>query len=222
MTLVEIDLTKEPVCLQELQAIPEMTYENLAGECKEDVINLLKISQNNLCAYCQKGIENVMTIEHYIAQTDLANNGHNLQLNFSNFLGVCLGQFRYDRLSKRAVVHCDSGRGNTLLNIDPRIQGHIDTISYTDDFFIISSNDEFNRDLGEVLNLNIDGICDLRQKTFNDYFVRISEIWSGDQPMEFYHKALRDMETNTPEYYGYLKFRFEKLIENESNKLEHL
>ncbi len=30
-----------------------MTYGNLEGVCKEEVITLLKISQNNLCAYCQ-------------------------------------------------------------------------------------------------------------------------------------------------------------------------
>ncbi len=222
MTLVEIDLSKEPVCLQELQANAEMTYSNLEGECREEVNTLLKKSQYNLCAYCQKSIENVMTIEHFIAQSDADNNGHGLKLSFSNYLGVCLGQFRYDRFSRKTILHCDSSRGNIPLRIDPRIQAHINTISYTDDFKIISSDDSFNNDLDNVLNLNIDGICDSRQKTFNDYFERISENWHGYQAMEFYRKALIDMENNPPEYYGYLKFMFVKLLDNELNKLENL
>ncbi len=219
MTLVEIDLSKEPVCLQELQANVEMTYGNLEGVCKEEVITLLKISQNNLCAYCQKSIENVMTVEHYIAQSDIDNNGNNLQLSFSNYLGVCLGQFRYDRLSRKTILHCDSSRGNISLKIDPRIPEHISTISYTDDFKIISSDNDFNSDLNTVLNLNIDGICDLRNKSFENYFTQIRIDLSGLNPLELYQRALRDIEINPPEYYGYLKFMFEKLHDNEISKL---
>ncbi|MBK8517488.1 MAG: hypothetical protein IPL55_14730 [Saprospiraceae bacterium] len=213
MTLVEIDLSKEPVCLQELQATLERTYENLEGECKEEVITLLKISQNNLCAYCQKSIESVMTIEHYIAQSDAENNGHHLQLYFSNFLGVCLGQFRYDRLSRKTILHCDSSRGNIPLKIDPRINGHINTISYTDHATIESSDPDFNTDLNNVLNLNMDGICYLRQKGYNEYLTFLSTVSPEMNPLTLYQKSLRDMEQNPPEYYGYIKFRLEKLIE---------
>jgi uncharacterized protein (TIGR02646 family) len=222
MTLVEIELTKEPVCLKELQAIPKMTYENLEGECKEEVVYVLKKSQFNLCAYCQKSIENVMTIEHYIAQSDAINNGQNLQLIFSNFLGVCLGQFRYDRLSRKTILHCDSSRGKIPLKIDPRIPEHMETISYSDDFKIISSEPDYNNDLDIVLNLNIDGICDLRQGVYNDYYLTIlSDVSPEITLVTLYQKALQDMKNNPPEYYGYLKFRFEKLLENERNKVQN-
>ena len=220
MTLVEIDLSKEPVCLQELWANTVMTYENdLKDECRAEVVELLKNEQKNLCAYCQKNIENVINIEHYIAQSDILNNDHNLQLSFSNFLGVCTGKLYLNRETGTHERHCDTNRGNIHLRIDPRIHTHVLTISYTDDFRIISSNQEMNSDLNNVLNLNIDGICELRQKTFNEYFVRISEYWSENLVIEFYRKALRDMENNPPEYYGYIKYRFTQLIENEINRI---
>lgn len=220
MTLVEIDLSKEPDCLKVLQADPVMTYNNLKDECSYKVKEIIKSEQKNLCAYCQKSIESVMTIEHYIAQTDVVNNGHNLQLSFSNFLGVCSGKFYKNRMAGTHDEHCDTSRRNIHLRIDPKIPEHIETISYTDDFKILSSNHDFNSDLNTSLNLNINGICDLRNKSFENYFTQIRIDWSGLNPLELYQRALRDMENNPPEYYGYLKFRFERLLENEVNNLE--
>jgi uncharacterized protein (TIGR02646 family) len=221
MTLVEIDISKEPACLKALSSNPAMTYEtDLQGECRIEVRELLKREQNNLCAYCQKDITGVMTIEHYIAQSDVDNNGQNLQLNFSNFLGVCTGKFYLNRMTGTHAEHCDTSRRKIPLQIDPRIPEHINTISYTDDFKIISSDHDFNSDLNTILNLNIDGICNLRQSAFNRYLELISENWTGDITIEFYQKTLRDLRNNPPEYYGYIKYRFEQLLKNEVQKLE--
>jgi uncharacterized protein (TIGR02646 family) len=222
MTLVEIDLSLEPACLQALRTNTDMTFDDLRVDCKSEVVNLLRTEQKNLCAYCQKSIENVMTIEHYIAQNDLANIGQDLQLNFSNFLGVCTGKFYINKMAGTHDEHCDTSRGNIPLSIDPRMPEHIATISYTDDFKIISSTPDFHNDLDIVLNLNIDGICDLRNKSFENYFTQIRIDLSGLNPLELYRRALRDIEINPPEYYGYLKFMFEKLLENEMNNMENL
>ncbi|MBL0026310.1 MAG: hypothetical protein IPO98_15550 [Saprospiraceae bacterium] len=50
-------------------------------------------------------------------------------------------------------------------------------------------------------------------KGYNEYLTFLSTVSPEMNPLTLYQKSLRDMEQNPPEYYGYIKFRLEKLIE---------
>jgi uncharacterized protein (TIGR02646 family) len=146
MTLIEIDLNLEPLCLKDLRSNSLNTYSDLKDVCKTEVTDVLREGQKNLCAYCQKSILDVITIEHYLSQAEHPN----AQLDFSNFLGVCTGKFYIDKMTGKHVEHCDTSRKNISLSIDPRQHGHIKTIYYGDDGKIRSKDANFDSDLNKV------------------------------------------------------------------------
>jgi uncharacterized protein (TIGR02646 family) len=216
MTLVEIDTTLEPECLTELRNNKENTFSNLQGECRQEVVNLLRSSQNILCAYCQRSISDVMTIEHYYSQSDFPD----LQLIFSNFLGVCSGKFYIDKKTGKHIEHCDTRRGNIPLNIDPRNTEHIDTIYYESDGKIKSSKIDLDNDLNNTLNLNFSELCEKRNEKFKEYLdLQISQghdLHLGKA--EIFRRAIVALNNTFPEYCGYFRFRLETLKNETRNE----
>ena len=69
MILVQIPEKEEPYCLKELRKVPDTKYIDLKDHCKDEVEGKLSHYQFHLCAYCQKSIKDVKTIEHYIPKS---------------------------------------------------------------------------------------------------------------------------------------------------------
>lgn len=209
MTLVEIDYTLEPECLQTLRMNPIKRYSDLKDECKKEVVDLLKSEQNYLCAYCQKSISDIVNIEHYFSQSQFPA----LQLSFSNFLGVCSGKFYTDKKTGKHIEHCDTRRGNIPLNIDPRNAEHINTIYYESDGKIKSSQNDLDNDLNNTLNLNFSELCEKRNEKFKEYLdLQISQGQDLNfGKAEIFRRAIEVLNNTYPEYCGYLKFRLEAL-----------
>jgi uncharacterized protein (TIGR02646 family) len=119
---------------------------------KTETKTALLVEQGYLCAYCMERIsQESVQIEHYIARTSVNPPGRNYELQYSNMIGVCPG----NEGSPPDRQTCDERRGNTQLTVNPLMQWTIDTISYTSDARIVSSDAAINQDLNDTLNLNV-------------------------------------------------------------------
>jgi uncharacterized protein (TIGR02646 family) len=134
----------EPRSLSAHRNTPGATYDSLD---KSETKNYLLAEQGHLCAYCMSRIRiDSMQIEHYIARSS----DESRDLQYSNMLGVCSGNEGHPRESQT----CDERRGNATLTVNPLVKSSIDTISYTPDARIKSTNAAIDHDLNENLNLN--------------------------------------------------------------------
>lgn len=104
--------------------------------------------QGYLCAYCMQRIsEDTMKVEHIKPRSK------NKELNFEykNLVACCKGGEGYSEDRQ----HCDTKKGNTEISIDVFNDDDIKTISYSSRTGEIkSSNDAYNNDINNTLNLN--------------------------------------------------------------------
>jgi len=142
--------TAEPESLTEHRSKPHSDYDNYAE--KDDLRVSLVAEQGALCCYCLRRIHAdgaLMKIEHWLCQEDHKDRC----LDYGNLLAACLGgQGMPPRLQ-----HCDTRKGRLPLDRNPAAaQPPIDRdIHYLTDGMIRSENAEFDRQLNEVLNLNV-------------------------------------------------------------------
>jgi uncharacterized protein (TIGR02646 family) len=149
--MILIQKSAEPKSLTEYKKQPFANYD---GCDKESIKESLLKEQGYICAYCMKRIKDVqeMTIEHYKPQNpqDATEDNQKDKLDYSNMLGVCLG----NRGNPKKVQTCDAHRGNTPLTVNPFIKTSIDKIAYSSDGRIYSDDVDINTDLNDTLNLN--------------------------------------------------------------------
>jgi uncharacterized protein (TIGR02646 family) len=120
---------------------------------KKELRKALISEQQGLCCYCMGRISassNSMKIEHWHCQA----NHPDEQLDYRNLLGACRGG-EGQPMNKQ---HCDTKKGNLELKWNPAdpqhtIEAHI---AYGMDGTISSGDSDFNRQIDEVLNLNLD------------------------------------------------------------------
>lgn len=119
------------------------------NELRASLVN----EQRSLCCYCMKRIypDNAsMKIEHWQSQEEHPTE----QLVYQNLLGGCLG----GKGQPPDRQHCDTLKGRRDLTFNPaNPTHHIETrITYSLDGSIHSNDADFDRELEEVLNLNLD------------------------------------------------------------------
>lgn len=90
-----------------------------------------------------------MKIEHWRCQANYPAE----QLRYSNLLGACMG----GEGQPPNKQHCDTRKGNRDLQLNPadpahQVEAHV---RYGSDGSIVGSDPEFDRQLNDVLNLNI-------------------------------------------------------------------
>ena len=131
---------------------------------------------------------NNVKIEHYCARSS------SNELDYNNLLAVCKG----NEGEPRRKQSCDTHKGNQVLHIDPQRQGDINTISYSSDGFIDSSNAEFKKDLDDVLNLNAkEGYLISNRKTALSAFkhrisMKIGQRIATNEDWRKFAKAIKD------------------------------
>ena len=145
-----ITKNREPVSLTAHRKTPYSDYDNY--QAKDDLRHSLVNEQRGLCCYCMGRIRPEpasMKIEHWRCQERYDNE----QLNYRNLLGACLGGHR----ERAKLQHCDTKKGNSDLRWNPADPAHhIETrIRYELDGSIRSDEEEFDRQLNDVLNLNL-------------------------------------------------------------------
>ena len=133
---------------------------------KEDVRASLVIEQRALCCYCTGRIVDEplkMKIEHWRCQE----RHRELQLDYGNLLGACLGG------EGRAPTeqHCDTKKGSRDLKWNPANTAHVieTRLLYLADGTVDSTDDEFKAQLNDVLGLNIGYLKNSRKAILDSF-----------------------------------------------------
>jgi len=139
---------------------------------RTDILTDLLEEQGYICAYCMRSIslENA-TIEHIISQNYVDKKGRAIgkeeDTNYDNMLAVCQGNFCFNE------THCDKSRSKyqtnePLLCITPLNKLQMNNIKFTQSGVIyyekLDEKSDINDELNRVLNLNCDGIIEMRGK----------------------------------------------------------
>ncbi|GHU56568.1 hypothetical protein FACS189411_07540 [Bacteroidia bacterium] len=181
----QITKLNEPHSLTEHRAQPYSTFDNLPLSAKQDLRENLLNEQGYICCYCTKripekidadgNISDDMKIEHYQCQTQHPE----LQLSYSNLLGACMG----NKGKPQNLQTCDTRKGNnTTLTISPlNIQNCESLFKYSANGEISSVNNdtEINRQLKEVLNLNMQTLKDNRKQVYLEVQRRVEIASQG-------------------------------------------
>ena len=140
----------EPPSLTVHRKKPYSDYDNY--QAKDDLRHALVAEQRGLCCYCMARIRPElvsMKIEHWKSQK----HHRGEELNYRKLLGACLGGHG----KPARLQHCDTRKGDRDLKWNPAEPvHHIETrIRYEPDGSIRSDEADFDRQLKEVLNLNL-------------------------------------------------------------------
>ena len=166
----QINKIQEPQSLMQHRANPPVLYHNLPLAAMNDLRANLLSEQGHICCYCMKRIPQKieidgtisykMKIEHYKCQ----DNYPALQLNYSNLLGACTG----NEGNPKKLQTCDTKKGNTDITINP-ISANPNCekqIKYLSNGEIHSDNPIIDKELNDVLNLNMQTLVDGRREVF--------------------------------------------------------
>lgn len=140
----------EPLSLRAHRRTPHCDYYNYAD--KDGLRHALVTEQRGLCCYCMSRIRNgpdTMKIEHWNCQRYHPAE----QLEYRNLLGACRGGHG----QPPDFQHCDTRKGDRDLQWNPADPDHhIETrVRYEADGSIGSDDETFDKQLNEVLNLNL-------------------------------------------------------------------
>lgn len=140
----------EPPSLTAHRLTPHGDYHNYPD--KDTLRCSLSTEQRGLCCYCLGRIEpdaNSMKIEHWRCQARYPHE----QLRYRNLLGACTG----GEGQPHRLQHCDTRKGDRDLRWSPADPDRDIALklSYRIDGTIVSDDCEFDRQLNDVLNLNL-------------------------------------------------------------------
>lgn len=166
----QITKIQEPNSLVQHRANQPAYYHNLPLPAMNDLRANLLSEQGHICCYCTKRIpEKIekdgtvsyeMKVEHFLCQ----DRNENLQLTYSNLFGACTG----NEGQPKKLQTCDTKKGNLDFSINPTSTApncEI-TIKYDADGGIYTDDEELNRQLNEVLNLNMQTLKESRKAIY--------------------------------------------------------
>ena len=166
----QINKIPEPQSLVQHRANQHAFYHNLPLTTMSDIrVNLLS-EQGHICCYCMKRIPQKiekdgtvsyeMKVEHYKCQ----DNYPALQLNYSNLLGACTG----NEGNPKKLQTCDTKKGKTDITINPIsvVPNCERQIKYLSNGEIHSEDPIIDKELNDVLNLNMQTLVDGRREVF--------------------------------------------------------
>ena len=104
-----------------------------------------------------------MKIEHWQNQSNFPDR----QLHYPNLLGACLG----GEGKPSHLQHCDTRKGDQVFSMNPADPNHDveRTLHYDKDGSIRSTDPAFDREINEVLNLNVPLLKQNRRMIFNRF-----------------------------------------------------
>jgi uncharacterized protein (TIGR02646 family) len=162
----------EPASLTAPRQILHCNYDNYSD--KDALRQALAAEQRGICCYCMGRIRNgpkTMKIEHWRCQS----NHPTEQLNYLNLLGACLGGHG----QPERLQHCDTRKGDRDLLWNPADPAHhVETrLRYEVDGTIRSDEPDFDRQLDDMLNLNLPVFKNNRKGVLD----AILEWWRGEK-----------------------------------------
>ena len=147
--MILINKKREPKAWTKYCSTPGVTYQSIP-----ELVKALLEEQGYICAYCMRRIptrdkiEGKLTSEdHRIEHIKCRENYKNLQLKYNNMLICCPGHIGEDE-------HCDRKKGNQEISFSPLDSAFINTLTYTSNGIIASSNPVYNEEINSILNLN--------------------------------------------------------------------
>lgn len=152
--MIKITKEKEPADWTEERNTPGITYET----AHKDALRLALLDeQGGLCGYCMRrvsfaaGTPTDTRIEHLKPRTlSLAEGKPEETLAYGNMILCCNGD-----IDGSKNMHCDASKGEKEIHFTPFDAAAIATISYSSkDGSIKSSNEVYDSDLNNILNLN--------------------------------------------------------------------
>lgn len=160
-----IQKSKEPTSLTEHRGKPHSNYDNYPD--KDGLRAVMHKDQGGICCYCMSRIKEptkeFMKIEHFYCQRDYPE----LEIKFVNLFASCRG----NEGQKRDKQHCDTRKKHDSLSKE-LISNQYDIeslIQYSGDGTISSSDDTFDRELNEVLNLNCTSLKNARKGVLDGF-----------------------------------------------------
>lgn len=151
------------------------TWDNFSlDKGKKEVKEQLLKEQHHLCAYCTSVIRfDKMKVEHWQPQKHFPKK----ELDYSNMLAVCMGCFSR---KEKNTLHCDSSKQDTIIDLNPQNQDHINCIFYElPSGCIKSSNATHQYELDEVLNLNIAPLRNDRKRILSAFIKYIRKKYKN-------------------------------------------
>ncbi len=164
--MIRIVKTKEPKSWTKHRLTDGALY-----EASSDLRDSLLAEQGEICAYCMRripvadaGTSETTRIEHIKPQSNLSREE---AMDYRNMVICCPGAMAS---TSKKDCHCDRHKGETFISFTPFDQNFIDTLSYKSDGTIESSNKKYDKELNEVLNLNV-GILKANRKAVRNQLI---------------------------------------------------
>jgi len=171
-----ITKSSAPTSFQQYKLKEHTSYKTMDSDVKKDLQQALLDEQKGICAYCQQKIAiDTMTIEHHCEHSicDGSNGTTDRRLDYSNLFAVCFGQGGGHNSS---IKHCDTQKSKFDANnglpmeLLPTNRAHMQTISYSTNGKIKSSNTKYDNELNRFLNLNVFFLKDIRKQLWSTVF----------------------------------------------------
>lgn len=157
----------EPKEWLKYRSTPGVDYQSIP-----ELVNSLLEEQGYVCAYCMRripckdrlyrkdGTTYVLTDEdHRVEHMQSRENHEDKKLDYSNMVICCPGHIGNED-------HCDRLKGSRDISFSPLDSSFIETLSYKTDGEIVSSNEQYNKEINEVLNLNTKILKENRKSTW--------------------------------------------------------
>ena len=157
--MIKINKLKEPSEWTRYRMTPGVDYQSIP-----ELVDSLLEEQGYICAYCMRRIPcqdklynnkknkssyTVTKESHRIEHIKSRELHDDQKLSYSNMVICCPGHIDTED-------HCDRLKGSKDLSFTPIDQSFIDTIKYSSDGTISSTNSQYNKEMNEILNLNTD------------------------------------------------------------------
>ncbi len=176
---------REPQSLLEHRLKSFTDYNNYPY--KDELRASLLTEQGYICCYCMQRISaDRMKIEHWRSQDEYPQ----FQLDYNNLLGACQG----GQGSPSHLQHCDTKKGNTEITINP-LNNHRnceDLIKYLAIGKIYSDDETIDKDLNDVLNLNMQTLVNNRKEVLELVLKQLkSEYSQGNWTVAILNKKIQ-------------------------------
>jgi uncharacterized protein (TIGR02646 family) len=137
-------------------------FDTSPSTVKDDLRNKLIEEQGFICCYCMDRVGFMHSkIEHFKPRSLFRGE----QLDYSNLFVACLGG---EGRSKNKQ-HCDTKKGQDVLENIHLLTNIEKDISYKKDGFIYSTNTNIDKELDEVLNLNYETLKTNREDALKQF-----------------------------------------------------
>lgn len=165
--MILIQKKSEPKEWVEYRSTPGVDYQSIP-----ELVDSLLEEQGYICAYCMRripckdrlykkdGATYVLTDEdHRVEHMQSRENHEDKKLDYSNMVICCPGHIGNEE-------HCDRLKGSKDISFSPLDANFIATLSYKMDGEIVSSNEQYNKEINDVLNLNTELLKENRKNTW--------------------------------------------------------